>query len=201
MKRYRPKKGFKITFTILGFSILLLPLVWIASVAGIVIWAICFLTFGGFEVVYVHPFEDSREYKECVFGNAYNLEDKLRKEQENLALYRKEQSEAWINVATGGALLFAGFLVTLISLFLATILVVPILGVFPGYFIMFMSYHWFWEGFINSSLPLAAKISDEFCIRSTSVKIEETSKKIAALKRSLKQAREKEERLYGSVLE
>lgn len=201
MKRYQPRRGFKITISILGFSILLLPLLGFIALLGIVASIICFLTFGGFEKVYVHPFEDSKRYKECFFGQIYNTEDRLRKEKENLERYQKEQQESWKDARIGFGIFLAGLVVSAFFLILAFFIPQFILGVFPGYFLMFMSYRWFWDAFINSALPIAAKISDTFLIRSTSVKIQETSKLIEVLSKNLEEEKVREEKIYGTVLE
>ena len=202
MKRYQPRKGFKITVAILGFTILLIPLLGIYALFGLAAAGVCFLTFGGFEKVIVHPFEDTRRYRECLFGNMYNIEDYLEKEKANLALYQKQQREVWESAKIGIGILITGFLITVISLIIAIAGMAPlILGMIFGYFIMFMSYSWFWDAFINSSLPVAEKISDLFMIRSTSTKITESKKMIGALKMRLEREREKEEQVYGKVLE
>lgn len=202
MKRYATKKFFKLTTTILGISILLIPgpfpKIWMI---GFALSFLCFITIGGFKRVIVPPFEDSKRYKECVRGQMYNVEEQLQKEKENRDRAYLEQSESWKTALEGLGIFLAGLILTIICYITAFFCMPLILGVFPGYFIMFMSFRWLWEGFINSSLPIAGKISEQFMIHSTSVKIEEATKLINALSKRLEEEREKEEATYGEVLE
>ena len=199
MKCYQPKKLFKVTLAIFKISVVVMlsPLVFYLqfylpiAMGGVLLSAILFLTIGGFERIYVHPFEDSKEYKDCLFGQMYNLEERLEKEKKRREELYRELRESWKNVMLGIGLYLLGFCIVLASVLLAQILVVFILGVVPGLYIEVMCFDWIWIGYINSSAPFAKKISEEMAIHSASVKAEESSKMIAVLTRRV---REKEER-------
>lgn len=202
MKRYAPKKFFKLTTTILGFSILLLPYPFpqIGRI-GIALAVLCFFTIGGIKRVEVPPFEDSKRYKECVRGVMYNIEDQLRKEKENRDLAYLQQGDSLKTILEGVGIFFIGFLITATCYVLAFVCMPLIIGIFPGYYVMFMSFRWFWDGFINSSMPLAVKLSEKFMIHSASMKIQEATKLIDVLSKRMEEERKKEEKTYGEVLE
>lgn len=56
-----------------------------------------------------------------------------------------------------------------------------------------MSPYWFWHGFVNSDSVLAKKLSDLFLLRTTSVRIEESTKLIAVLEKHVEEQSKKEE--------
>lgn len=197
---YQPKRLFKITLAIFKIClvVLLSPLAlylqFYIPIAGIGLFvsAIMFLTIGGFEKIVVHPFEDSKDYKECLFGQMYNLEERLEWEKKRRDELYQEQHESWRNVLLGIGLLLLGFGIVLASVLASQILVVLILGVVPGFYIEIMSFDWVWIGYINSSLRIAKRDSELFQVRSTSVKIEECTKKIDVLSNRLREMEEKE---------
>ena len=199
MKCYQPKRLFKVTLTIFKVSVVVMlsPLVFLMPFylpiagGGVLLSAILFLTIGGFERIYVHPFEDSKEYKDCLFGQMYNLEERLEKEKKRREELYREQRESWKNVMLGIGLFLLGFCIVLASVLLSEILVVFILGVVPGFYIEVMCFDWIWIGYINSSAPYAKEVSEQMAIHSASVKAEESAKMIAVLTRRV---REKEER-------
>ena len=140
MKRYATKKFFKLTTTILGFSILLLPGPFPGiGVIGLALAFLCFITIGGIKRVVVPPFEDSKRYKECVRGQMYNVEEQLQREKENRDRAYFEQSESWKTALEGLGIFLFGLFITITCYVLSLVCMPLILGVFPGYFIMFMS--------------------------------------------------------------
>lgn len=200
MKCYQPKRLFKYTLILFKISFIaffspasffLVPLPFIAGI-GLLVTAVFFLTIGGFDKVYVHPFEDSGEYKECLFGQMYNLEEKLEKEKKNRDLYYCKMRESWKASALGVGLFFLGLFIEVICVLLVKFFLLFVLGVWPGLYIQYMSFDWIWEGFINSPNPQARKVADLFAVRSAPVKAEESTKKIAVLTRRIREEQEKE---------
>lgn len=200
MKCYQPKRLFKYTLILFKFSFIaffspatffFMPLTFLAGV-GLLISAILFLTIGGLDKVYVHPFEDSKEYKECLFGQMFNLEEKLEKEKKNRDFYYKQQRESWKSSAIGVFLFFLGLFIESMSVLLVRFFPLFVLGVVPGLYIQYMCYDWIWEGFINSSNPRARKAADLLAIRSPAVKAEQSAKMIAVLTKRIREMEQKE---------
>lgn len=195
MKRYQVSKLFKVTLLICTIGIVLLfsPFVYF-GIAGLTVAAVLFLTVGGIQTVYVKPFEDSRRYKECLYGKEFDLEVRLQKEKQNLERYRMEQRNAWKSALIGVGLLLGGIAVIVLSLILYSTFILFILGIFPGFYLVLMSFTWFWSAFVNSDLALAETVSDLFLLRSCPVKIEETSKLVSVLTRRVREEKEAEEK-------
>ena len=156
---------------------------------------LCFFTIGGIKKVYVHPFEDSKKYRDAVMGRGFDLDKQLEKERRNLEQYRKEQAESYKSYGTGLALIIGGLLVIVLSvaLTMGTMVILFLFGVIPGGYLILMSPYWFWHGFVNSDSALAKKLSDLFLLRTTSVRIEESTKLIAVLEKHVEEQSKKEE--------
>ena len=193
MRRYQVSKHFKISVILFCISLPLLisPLA-VVGIAGVCLALFCFLTFAGFKVVTVKPFEDSAEYKECFFGKMYNVESRLEKEKKRLAELHDLQNNVWRDAATGGILAFCGLFIIVFSCIMLKYIPFLFFGIWPGLYILIMSPHWFWHAYINSDRPSAQKISELFLLRTYSVLIEETSKKVGALTQRAARLREEE---------
>ena len=155
---------------------------------GLMVGTILFLSGKGIRKVYVRPFEDSSDYKDCFLGRGFDLEKRLQKEEENLRIYQEQQRESWKSLIIGGELILAGIVSISLSMilgswFMVLAIVFYLVGIPLGCYLILASFRWFWDGFINSGSELAYKISDLFLLRTTSIKIEQTYKLIGALKR------------------
>lgn len=195
MRVLRPKKMFNFTLFLFYYGLRILgafPLPgWICLAVSVVL----FFTVGGFEAVMEKPFEDTKEYKECIIGPMYNLKDRLQHEMLNLDRYRMEQKVSWKTGVLGAGIYILCCIVTVFILKLKLWIKDKIVLWFCGEIFSiageFWALTWIWDGYINSGAVHAKEISKKFMIRSTSIKIEETTKKINALSR--RQQKDEEE--------
>lgn len=173
--------------------------------SGIILVVACvmFLTVGRFHTVYEKPFEDSKRYKEIVLGQNYHLEEELAREKSLMEHYRQEQTEIkndfkrglWI---IGGSLLGEAICfmfittATLENTILAIFGVIAVLVAIVLFYVFLWGLKYLWNAYINSSFPSAHKISELFCLRTISVRREESSKLIGLITRKLEEQKQKE---------
>lgn len=169
---------------------------------GMTVALLLFFTVGGIHITYERPFEESKRYKECVLGRINDLEDELRKEKRALEELKQEQKETKKRVLLGTGLLIGGILLIRICFIRSFVFlqVYLVFGIYLGVYIVCMGVKWLWYAFINSNLLLAQKISRQFSLRTHSVRIEESTKIVSALKKRLWESQEKEQKIFNDKM-
>ena len=205
MRRLRPKRFFQLTLFVFYLGVRSVGMMilfggesgsFIVGLACIGISLVLFLTIGGVKGETQAPFEDSEKYRNCFMGTAHNLEASLSREKENKELYKQEQMETKQTALEGVAIFLLGLLINLLSrgfdaLISSSFLPVLPIGHIAGCYVEFFALCWIFRAYVNSSLPYAKEISETFMLRTTSVKIEECSKMIAAIQNRLREQDEK----------
>ena len=191
MKRYAPTKSFRYTLLLFyaGFRWMTCGL-FVFGVIAEILFLIRFFTGGGLSAVMDAPFEDSKDYKQCVMGVSYLLREDLERLQRTRQEYYDEQRQAWKRIILGMIILLAG--IGLTSFSAAMIAGLPwftggfftVLVEFTGIAMMFRAY-------LDADFPLAKKISESFMILSLPIKIERTAKMIAALTKRIREEDQK----------
>ena len=187
------KNSLYLKYTFVEYSSKDFKIFFYVGVLFLVLSFLSFATIGGIHKVTVKPFEDSSEYRECYFGKVYHLEERLKREKENLEIYRKEQQESWKKWPIGVLLILAGSAVAFFILQLGGGLLGLVSAVILGGYLLLAGCQCIWKCFINSGSGLAHQVSVKFLLRSTSVKMEETSKLIGAIKHGMSMREETKE--------
>ncbi|MBQ6094602.1 MAG: hypothetical protein IJL09_04320 [Lachnospiraceae bacterium] len=173
--------------------------------SGMILVAAClmFLTVGRISTVYEKPFEDSKRYKEIFLGQNYHLEEELVREKALMEHYQEEQKEI-NNDIKRGILIIVGSLLgealcflfmtaaTLDDALLAILGTLATLVALALFYVFLWGLKYLWNAYINSSFPSAHKISELFCLRTISVRREESSKLIGLITRKLEEQKQKE---------
>lgn len=192
MKRYEAGRNFKLTLLLLYMGIRFLTMYKLIS--GIVILAIAmifYFTSGGLKRVMEPPFEDSREYKDCVLWRGYNLKEALQREKDSREIFRKEQKDYWKYMVVGGFVFLLGFSLSFVlMLFSAEFPLIT--GQFFTVPIEFSGLMLIWHGFVNSNLTNAKSVSETFMINSLPRRIERCTKLIQVLHKRLEMENETE---------
>lgn len=173
--------------------------------SGIILVVACvmFLTVGRFHTVYEKPFEDSKRYKEIFLGQNYHLEEELAREKALMEHYQEEQKEINNDIKRGILIIVGSLLgealcflfmtaVTLDDALLAILGTLATLVALALFYVFLWGLKYLWNAYINSSFPSAHKISELFCLRTISVRREESSKLIGLITRKLEEQKQKE---------
>ena len=192
MKKYAPTKSFKLTvfFFYAGFRWMLCGMFPFGVIAE-VIFLIRFLTGGGLHQVLEAPYEDSREYKECVMGIGYNFKEELEMKKRHMADCYDQQRDAWKRIPIGFVLLLIGIGLTLFSQ--------AMIAAYPwftgGFFTVMLEYYaliLMLTGYLDADFPLPKAFRNAFSIKTIPVKLEHYEKMIAPLEKRVEMEREKE---------
>ncbi|MBR3469833.1 MAG: hypothetical protein IKO41_00090 [Lachnospiraceae bacterium] len=180
MRVYQPKRFFKYTLFLMYVGIRLIPFNIYLSVGTLIVALILFLTCGGLVKGIETPFEDSKRYKECIFGKGYFLQEQLQKEKDTRESLYKEQQNAKKRILLGIAIYFPSFALSLFCLLIKAGIPMFIGDIF-GYLGEYWGLTLIFNGYVNSDMRGAKTLSRKFCIHSNPVKIDECTKMIHAL--------------------
>ena len=175
---------------------------------GLCISVFMFFSFAGIRRVYVKPFEDSKRYKDFFLGRAYRMEEELKREEKNLREFMEKQALERTNMkkyalGTIGSLatfLYCGYLYIFGDSGTVAISTMALYLMLVMLFVFLLMLKLFWQSFLNTDYPLAYRISDQFMLRTNSIKREEASKIIAVIRNRLSSGQVEEKKEEKDIL-